>query len=386
MKKSGSRLCALGFSALLASAGPAHAALPSYAPPTATQMRVHYIDVGQGSAVLLEFACATALIDTGGEKNDHFDGTARLKTYLDAYFARRTDRARTIDLLIITHAHIDHARGIATVLENYKVRNLVDNGLESGSGGRQQKSAHAAVRASGGAIKYQAVAEKEITDLAGLTSDIIDPVKRCANGTDPKIMALWGALDPAGGWTQTVLKNGNNSSVVVRLDFGKAAFLFPGDLEDEVQGELLDFYSDGCTIHCMLDVDVYQVSHHGSHNGTSAGLISAMNEPKIAAISMGSPERVESWTAQAYGHPRKDIIDELLVLDQGGLMNRTPAPRKVSVALRGASKRKRPAGAPPPSKQFVEINMAKAIYGTGWDGTVVINAQSDGTLKVDTEK
>jgi hypothetical protein len=111
-----------------------------------------------------------------------------------------------------------------------------------------------------------------------------------------------------------------------------------------------------------------------------------MNEPKIAAISMGSPERLEPWTAHAYGHPRKDIIDELLLLDQGGLMNRTPAPRMVPVALRAASKRKRRAGAPAPGKQFVEMKMAKAIYGTGWDGTVVINAQSDGTLKVDTEK
>lgn len=385
MKYSGTGLCAVGLTALLACGTAAQAALPNYAPPAVSQMRVHYIDVGQGSAVLVEFACGTVLIDTGGEKNDHFDSTARLKKYLDGYFARRADRARTIDLLVLTHAHIDHARGIATVLKDFKVRNLVDNGLETGSGGRQQKAAHAAVLASGGAINYQAVAEKEITDPAGLTSEIIDPIKRCSNGTDPKIVALWGALDPAGEWTKTVRKNGNNSSVVVRLDFGKAAFLFPGDLEDEVQGELLDFYSEGCTSHCMLDVDVYQVSHHGSHNGTTSEFIEAMKKPQIAAISMGSPNRLEKWTAHDYGHPRKGVIDELLNPAEGVVKDRAPA-RTVAVALRAAPRRKPRPGAPPPGKQFVNVQMSKAIYGTGWDGTFVITAQSDGTLKVDTEK
>jgi beta-lactamase superfamily II metal-dependent hydrolase len=377
-------LCALGCIALPLVTGTALAALPNYSPPAANQMRVHYVDVGQGAAVLLEFNCGSVLIDTGGEKHEHFDSTARLKSYLDAYFARRLDRERTIDLLILTHAHIDHTRGVPTVLGNYRVLRIVDNGLETGSGGAQQKAAHAAVRASNGAIKYQAVAEKMITDTAGMTNDVIDPIKKCAGGTDPKIVALWGALDRSRGWTQTVMKNGNNSSVVVRLDFGKAAFLFPGDLEDEVQGDLLEFYSDGCTSNCMLDVDVYQVSHHGSRNGTNPELIGAMKDPKIAAISMGSANRLEPWTAHAYGHPRKSVIDELLIPVHGVSMDRPP--RTVSVALRAESKRKPRAGAPPLGEQFVDMQMRKAIYGTGWDGTVVVTAQSDGKLEVDTEK
>jgi len=374
-------LCALGVA--LVSSSATLAALPNFAAPTASQMRVHYIDVGQGSAVLLEFACGTALIDTGGEKNDQFDSVARLKKYLDAYFARRTDRARTIDLLLLTHAHIDHARGIATVLKNYKVLNLVDNGLEKGSGGRQQKAAHAAVLASAGAIRYQAVGEADITTPTGITSDIIDPIKKCGSGTDPKLVALWGALDPAAGWTKTILKNGNNSSVVVRLEFGKATFLFPGDLEEDVQDDLIDFYAEGCTTQCMLDVDVYQVSHHGSLNGTTPALIEAMKKPLIAAIAMGPNTRSDKWTARDFGHPRKTIIEELLD-PVNGVVNDRPAPRAVMVALRGMPKRKRPPNAPPP-RIFTTMQMSKAIYGTGWDGTVVITAQSGGALKVDTE-
>lgn len=382
MNKCGTGFRALGYTALL-TAGAAHAALPNYNPPTANQMRVHYIDVGQGSAVLAEFACGTVLIDTGGEKHEHFDGVARLTKYLDAYFARRADLERTINLLILTHAHIDHTRGVPTVLAKYTVSNIVDNGLETGSGGSQQRAAHTAVRESHGDIKYQAVAEKKITDLTGMTNGIIDPIGKCPGGIDPKIVALWGALDASRGWTQTVLKNGNNSSVVIRLDFGKAAFLFPGDLEDEVQGDLLDFYADGCTTQCMLDVDVYQVSHHGSHNGTSSEFLEAM-KPKIATISMGTRYRLEPWTAHAYGHPRQSVILELLDPAHGITRKRTES-RKVFVATRGESRRKRPAGAPPQGSQFVSMTMENEIYGTGWDGAFVINVQSDGGLKVDTE-
>lgn len=376
-------LCAFGAAALLSSS-PALAALPAFAAPTTSQMRVHYIDVGQGSSVLLEFACGTVLIDTGSEKNEHFDGNARLKKYLDAYFARRTDRARTIDLLLLTHAHIDHARGIATVLKNYKVRNLVDNGLEWGSGGLQQKAAHRAVQESGGAIKYQAVSETDLSGPTGITSDVIDPIGKCGSGTDPKFLALWGALDTSAGWDEDTLTNGNNSSVVVRLEFGKATFLFPGDLEDAVQDELVDIYTESCTSNCLLDVDVYQVSHHGSLNGTSPALIDAMKKPLIAAIAMGPNTRSDQWSARAHGHPRKTIV-EALMNPVDGVVNDRATPKSVMVALRGLPKRKRPPNTPPP-KTFVTMQVSKAVYGTGWDGTVVITAQADGSLHVDTEK
>jgi competence protein ComEC len=71
-------------------------------------MQLHFIDVGQGAATLLEFSCGAVLIDTGGERqpSDHrgsgcpradhvppatYDGSAQLLAYLHAFFARRPD-------------------------------------------------------------------------------------------------------------------------------------------------------------------------------------------------------------------------------------------------------------------------------------------------------
>ncbi len=380
MNRSRSPLCILG-TILLLGAAAACAALPAFTKPTNSQMRVHYIDVGQGSAVLLEFSCGTALIDTGGEKHAGFDSTARLVAYLDAYFARRPDRDRTIDLLALTHAHIDHTRGVPTVLKNYQVRNIVDNGLERGSGGRQQAGAHARVAASGGAMKHEGLTEHSITEAAGKTSAIIDPIS--CSGTDPRFHALWGSLDDRRGWEPKILKNGNDSSVVFRMDFGEASFLFPGDLEDDVQGDLIEFYSEGCGNQCALDVDVYHVSHHGSHNGTSVEFLQAMS-PQFAVISMGDSLRTQKFTAHAHGHPRLDVVMNLLDQPNGGVSEpRSPA-RLFKAARFGAGKKQKP-NAPPIGSQFVDVNVNRGIYGTGWDGTVVITAQSNGTLRVDTE-
>src|SRR5205823_3395789 len=69
--------------------------------PKAGEMNAHFINVGQGASVLLEFSCGAALLDTGGEVNGDFNSTTALTTYLDAFFARRTDLKKTLGLVVI---------------------------------------------------------------------------------------------------------------------------------------------------------------------------------------------------------------------------------------------------------------------------------------------
>src|SRR5262252_5766731 len=97
--------------------------------PTAGNMNAHFINVGQGASVLLEFSCGAALIDTGGEANGDFNSTTALTDYLDAFFARRTDLHKTFGLVVISHPHIDHTRGLPAVFQKYTVRTMVDDGL-----------------------------------------------------------------------------------------------------------------------------------------------------------------------------------------------------------------------------------------------------------------
>lgn len=70
-------------------------------------MYTHYIDVGQADATLLEFPCGAVLIDTGAQDNNHIDD---LVDYLENFFSRRTDLNNTLNVVFVTHNHIDHTR------------------------------------------------------------------------------------------------------------------------------------------------------------------------------------------------------------------------------------------------------------------------------------
>jgi competence protein ComEC len=339
------------------------AALPTFTSPQPGHMRAHFINVGQGSSVLLEFSCAAALIDTGGETNDNFDSVQALQSYLDAFFARRTDLKKTLSLVLITHAHIDHTRGLPMVLSNYTVNTYVDNGAETGSGGRQQKAAHTKAKDSSSHMSWQPITESQVTEKGGLPISLSVPIP-CENN-NIQFHAMWGGLQAGGGWTSTVLNDQNNSSVVTQLKFGETTFLFMGDLEEDVHDAMIELICPKKPAACpILKADVYHVAHHGSYNGTSTDIVAAVT-PQLAVMSMGPPNRAGMWTAVAYGHPRKVAVDMLEPAVTG-----TRPTISVQLATKAGPKGQLATG------EFVPESISKAIYATGWDGTVVISADT----------
>jgi competence protein ComEC len=305
-------------------------------------MRLHFIDVGQGAATLVEFPCAAVLVDTGGESNPEFSSNEHLSRYLDRFFDERADLGRRLDLLVLTHPHLDHTRGVKMVLERHRPRFIVTNGREDGSGRHGQIAAHAFASAQVEGVRESAV------PAGGLSSLVIDPID--CDSVDPELRVLWGSLGE-----ERAEKNGNNHSVVLRVGFGRASVLFSGDLETEMIGELVARHrSSGA-----LDVDVYQVGHHGSYNGTTPELLAAMT-PKHAVIAVGRPGRQHMWTAWAFGHPRAPVVDAL-----EAELSETRGPKRVLVGVG--------------TKQFEARVVKRAIYATGWDGDVVLEAGLDGS-------
>jgi competence protein ComEC len=326
-------------------------------------MRVHFIDVGQGASTLIEFPCAAMLIDTGGESNGEFDSNAELMAYLDDFFERRPDLNNTFHSLILTHPHIDHTRGVPSVLQRYKILNAVTNGSEDpASGSAQQKTLHRRV-ARGEAtaddrtddIGFVAAEVHKIPRNRGLTNGVIDPVK-CSN-VDPKITLLWGTTEDNPGWPAAAFRNPNNHSVVTRIDFGASSLLITGDLQEDAIAALINHYKQSA----LLDVDVYQVGHHGSHNATTEPLLRAVT-PKIAVMAMGTPTREENWSAWKYGHPRKVIVD---LLERNVEFTRDAIDVRVATGV----------------STFEAKRIDRAIYGTGWDGSVVLEADTTGTWR-----
>jgi len=338
-------------------------------------MVAHFINVGQGDATLLEFSCGTVLIDTGGEKTAEVSGRERLTAYVEDFFQHRPDLARTLDLVVLTHPHADHTDGVDGLLQAnpaITIKNVLDNGTsDKGSGISGQKHLQQFARNTGAG--YVGLAEAGITTVAGVTNDVIDPVNcRTGNtGVDPKIAALWGRVDLDTTWAN----NANNDSVVLRVDFGNASFLFMGDLEEQGIAAMLDSYSPDPSI---LNTDILKVGHHGSHNGTTAALVEAVT-PKIAVAQSGDSTLSQAqFSAYSFAHPHRDAIRLLSDTTHGGVTKSRPA-KTVRVGVKG---RNPSTGAEP---QFTEITLDRAIYDNGWDGNIAVIAHADGTLSVETE-
>jgi competence protein ComEC len=330
----------------------------------AASMVAHFIDVGQGAATLLEFSCGVVLIDVGGEFtfDRGFHSSRLLRAYLEQFFLNHPAYNRTIDLVVLSHPHLDHTRGVSELLNEhsdndqpYTIRNVIDNAQNAGSGIREQKRLRSWAKRN---ARYQGIKLSSITGTTGFSNATIDPLN-CAD-VDPQIRILWGSLSSKpSDWTSTGFSNGNNHSVIVRVDFGEASFLFPGDLMVDGERSLLKKYA-GTTV---LDVDVYQAAHHGADNGSGAALLSAMT-PEIVVLAVGDPARdFPNMTAFEHGHPRVDTVTRLINSTSG-----TRPTKQVAVA--------------DGQHAFHDISISKAVYATGWDGTVIVTASDDGTFGV----
>jgi competence protein ComEC len=337
---------------------PAWAEPDLFIPPASPDhVALHEINVDQGAAALFETPCGTLMIDAGG-RNAQSD--AHLLAYLQAYFKARPELNNRLAAIIITHQHPDHIRAIMAVANAYEVGGYIYNGHQpkGGPAAGPAKKMLAHVNTATPRILVRAI-DDSVVGAGGFSDDVVDPVK--CGGAPVQIRALAGAhgTKPE-GWSADAYANENNHSVAVRIDYGKASFLFLGDMEVEDQAILIEKYRGTA----MLDVDVFQVAHHGSYNGTTDQTLMALT-PKIAVIGVGDPTSRDMWTAYKYGHPRSPAID---ALEAGISEPRTPAVDEPVASSVG---------------HFANRHIDKAIYATAWDGDIVVSADASGVYTVE---
>ena len=97
----------------------------------------------------------------------------------------------------------------------------------------------------------------------------------------------------------------NNTSLVLRVVFGEASFLFTGDAEREAEQDMID-------AGVSLSSTVLKVGHHGSDTSTSYVFLRGVM-PEYAVISVGE--------GNSYGHPDDAVLSRLR--DAGAAVYRT---------------------------------------------------------------
>lgn len=237
-------------------------------------LRITAVDVGQGSANLLELPGGfTALIDGGGfSDNRSFDVGARLLAPLLWCW-----KIRTIDLVVLSHPNSDHLNGLLFVLRHFNVKTVWSNHEPADSDGYRQWRTILARRG----IRHR--------DYQTLPASVEH------NGVRIEILA------PPRDFLQRrrteTWRDTNADSMVLRVGYGKMSVLIPGDITAQTEADLLRRYSAG-----QLGSTILIVAHHGSRKSSSMPFLTAVN-PKEAVISAGWQNR--------FGFPHQATLDRL---------------------------------------------------------------------------
>lgn len=237
------------------------------------KLRITVLDVGQGDAILLQDGKRNVMIDVGDSRKDETGRGGR--PALEQALAKAGVQAGRdkINTVIVTHHHSDHMGNIKWLAGKYNVSNIYDNAMPNT---KNQTSVWLNQELRAGHYHNRVLQAGDNVDFGkGYYLEVLSP------GT------FLSAKD---------LKNLNNTSIVMKLHYGKFTMLFTGDAEAPVEDALQQRYGDN------LKSDVLKVGHHGSKTSSIYKFISRV-QPQFALISCGA--------FKIYNHPNKNVVGSL---------------------------------------------------------------------------
>ena len=222
---------------------------------------ISFFDIGQGDSIFIEAPDGNQILIDGGPSSAVLAKLGEVMPFWD----------RSIDLIVLTHAHADHVTGLVEVLKRYHVGRI----LESGEA-------------------YSTPEYREWHDLI-LRKNI--PVTIAYAGEEIRAGAMrLSVLSPFENYFGVSLKNPHDANVSTRLAYGTTSVILMGDAERPIEYTLAHEYRD------MLASDILKVGHHGSKTSTTEDFVRAV-APQYAVISVGRKNR--------YGHPYQQTLDTL---------------------------------------------------------------------------
>lgn len=227
------------------------------------EVKLEFIDVGQGDACLVRFKDKNLLIDTGGNIFGDFDlGENILLPYL------RKTGVKTIDGVFLSHFHADHVKGILPLFGEINLKNIFI-GYEN----QENELYNDIAKAS----KYHKVPINIIQEGDRLKLDKVNFIR---------------VLHPS---KESNHDNENDMSLVFILSIYNREILFTGDIEERSEDYIISNNEN-------RDIDIMKVPHHGSKTSSKEELIKKFN-PKVAIIQLGKNN---------FGHPNEDILNRYL--------------------------------------------------------------------------
>ena len=236
------------------------------------------LDVGQGSAALIQTKNHVAVFDAGAKFSDRLDvGSSVVLPYL------RSQSIQFLDYLIISHGDADHIGGAQVILEALPETILIGQDIEKLV-----------------AIKKQPCLEGHKWQWDDVDFVFLSP-------------ASAGLLQQS---SRAKREQRNNQSCVLQVSSKAGSVLFTGDIEKRTEQQLLSRYGR------QLDSDILIVPHHGSKTSSTAAFIKAV-DPEISIFSVGYKNR--------FKFPNNKVMASYVAL--GGTLLQTDKSGALSISL-----------------------------------------------------
>ena len=251
-------------------------------------LRIYFIDVGQGDSCLIVIPNNKKILIDGGGSESYDVGKNTLIPYL---LARRIKK---IDYIIVSHFDTDHVGGLLTVMNELKVGQVVISKQGENSENFQRFK--------------DIVKEKKIKVV------VVNKGDRLKIEKNIYFDILW--PNSSKFISENVL---NNNSIVCKLQYKNFSMIFTGDIEKEAEKPILHEYKKNLHI---LNSTILKVAHHGSKTSTTEEFLKAVS-PKFALIGVGKDNK--------FGHPNDEVIKRLE--NDGCKIYRTDKMGEISISV-----------------------------------------------------
>ncbi len=222
------------------------------------EMKVHFIDVGQGDSTLIQSHDGKNILVDGGPRSAGNTVVAYLKAL----------GIKKLDYVVATHPDADHVGGLIAVLNSISVGQFVN----SGKSHTTETYAQLLKLVETKSIKYSEPKIGEIL-IGGWTSDFY-------------LQSLY---------SDAKASDTNDASIVLKTGYKNVEFLLMADASAELEGLLVDSYDS-------LKVQILKAGHHGSNTSSSSKFINAVH-PEVTILSYGKDN--------SYGHPHTNVLENL---------------------------------------------------------------------------
>lgn len=221
-------------------------------------LEVIFLDVGQGDSVLIKTPFGQNILIDGGPGSKVINELNEELAWFD----------RFIDLVIVTHPDNDHIGGLIPVLERFAVGKVIYTGV---------------MHESPVYDEFKVILKEKDVDV-----NIINGPEEIKFGKNCNLNIIFPVRSFVGLGVDVV----NNSSIVAMLNCAQKKFLLAGDIEEEVESELVEKGLE-------LSADVYKASHHGSDTSNIQSFLELV-KPEIVVIQVGADN--------TFGHPSLRVI------------------------------------------------------------------------------